>query len=247
MTAYRASGDARKGRWTSHEGSPTLIAHHAMADTTDTTDTPSPQASTETPPVTAETAPETTAAASPEAPPAATTGATPPTPAASPTTKQPDGPRSRIGVIAVIALMAIGVYWSRVGHLPFQRHADRRDSSRPPVVRRSGPRDAAARPIRPEEMALFAPLAAGSPLGPATIVGFEGMRDGYLTVNVRLGNTPLSVRLTKSAGNETGRYAFYFMGGSTPQIEATLDALRRVLTANAHVPIPPDLRPFEGW
>lgn len=218
-----------------------------MADTTDTTDTPSPQASTETPPVTAETAPETTAAASPEAPPAATTGATPPTPAASPTTKQPDGPRSRIGVIAVIALMAIGVYWSRVGHLPFQRHADRRDSSRPPVVRRSGPRDAAARPIRPEEMALFAPLTAGSTLGPATVTAINGMRDGYLSVNVRIGSTPLTIYVTRVADRETGRFSYYFMGGSTPDIEATLTELRRVMSTHNDVPVPPDMRPFEGW
>lgn len=209
-----------------------------MTDKTDTA--PSEPAST--PASEAAAAP----ASEPAAAPASEAAAAPASPAKTPG-EPPVTLRSRLGVIAVIALMGVGVYWSRVGHIPFSGRSSGRNSGRPPVTRRAGPRDAAARPLRPEEAALFAPLAAGSALGPATVIGIEGMRDGYLTVNVRIGTTPLSIRMTRVSEGETGRYSFYFMGGSTPTIEATLSALRQVLTSHNDLPIPADLRPFEGW
>ena len=88
---------------------------------------------------------DTTEAAPSATPPATEPAATEPavtepaatTPATEPAAKEPDakgsaaqGPaappsrpidaiRSRIGLVVVVALMAVGVYWSRVGRLPF--------------------------------------------------------------------------------------------------------------------------------
>lgn len=216
-----------------------------MTDTKDTTDAATPATEpAATPPATepAATPPATEPAATESAPKPAATAST--TPSSSPANTL----RSRVGVLVVVALMGIGVYWSRVGHLPFQsRSTGWQNSGRPPVTRRPGPRDTAARPIRPEEMALFAPLEVGSALGPATVTGFNGMRDGYLSVNVRIGSTPLTVYVTRAGARENGRYSLYFMGGSTPPIEATLTALRQVMASHNDVPVPPDLHPFEGW
>lgn len=217
---------------------------------------------------------DTTEAAPSATPPATEPAATEPavtepaatTPATEPAAKEPDakgsaaqGPaappsrpidaiRSRIGLVVVVALMAVGVYWSRVGRLPFgSRSSNGQNNGMPHSTRRPGPRDAAARPIRPEEMALFAPLAAGSTLGPATVTAINGMRDGYLSVNVRIGSTPLTIYVTRVTGRETGRFSYYFMGASTPAIESTLTELRRVMASHDDVPVPSDLRPFEGW
>ena len=218
-----------------------------MTDTKDTTEA----APSATPPATEPAAP-TPSATEPSAPtPAATEPA-----AKDPAAKDPAAPpgrpidviRSRIGVVVVVALMVVGVYWSRMGHLPFvSRNSSWQNNDRPRSVRRTGPRDAAARPIRPEETALFAPLAAGSTLGPSTVTAINGMRDGYLSVNVRIGSTPLTIYVTRVTGRETGRFSYYFMGGTTSAIEATLTELRRVMAAHNDVPVPSDLRPFEGW
>jgi hypothetical protein len=218
-----------------------------MTDTKDTTEA----APSATPPATEPTAP-TPSATEPSAPtPAATepaakdSAATDP---AAPPGRPIDVIRSRIGVVVVVALMGVGVYWSRMGHLPFvSRSSGGRENGGAHFTRRPGPRDAAARPIRPEELALFAPLAAGSTLGPSTVTAINGMRDGYLSVNVRIGSTPLTIYVTRVTGRETGRFSYYFMGGSTSAIEATLTELRRVMSAHNDVPVPPDLRPFEGW
>ena len=198
---------------------------------------------------------DTTEAAPSATPPAPEPAAKEPS-AKEPSAKEPSAPpsrpidviRSRIGLVVVVALMAVGVYWSRVGHLPFVSRAPSwQNNGRPRSVRRTGPRDAAARPIRPEEMALFAPLTVGSRLGPSTVTAINGMRDGYLSINVRIGSTPLTIYITRVTDRETGRFSYYFMGGSTPDIEATLTELRRIVASHNDVPVPPDLHPFEGW
>ncbi len=209
-----------------------------MTDTKDTTEA----APSATPPATEPSAATEPAATEPAAkePAAKEPAATPSRPI--------DVIRARIGLVVVVALMAVGVYWSRVGHLPFgSRPSGGQDNGRPHSTRRPGPRDAAARPIRPEEMALFAPLAEGSTLGPATVTAINGMRDGYLSVNVRIGSTPLTIYVTRVTGRETGRFSYYFMGASSSAIEATLTELRRVMASHNDVPVPSDLRPFEGW
>lgn len=223
-----------------------------MTDTKDTTEA----APSATPPATEPAAKEPSATEPSATPPAATEPSAKDAASKDAAAKDPAAPpsrpvdvvRARIGLVVVVALMAVGVYWSRVGHLPFgTRSSNWQDNGRPQSTRRAGPRDPAARPIRPEELALFAPLAAGSTLGPATVTAINGMRDGYLSVNVRIGSTPLTIYVTRVTGRETGRFSYYFMGASTSAIEATLTELRRVMAAHNDVPVPADLRPFEGW
>lgn len=220
-----------------------------MTDTKDTAESAPSATPPETEPAATEpaakTEPTEPAATEPTEPAAKTEPAK--TGTTAPSSRPIDAIRSRIGVAVVVALMAVGVYWSRVGRLPFDPRSSNGRHHPPPAVRRTGPRDTATRPIRPEELALFAPLTAGSTLGPATVTAINGMRDGYLSVNVRIGSTPLTISVTRVSGHENGRFSFYFMGNSTPAIEATLNELRRVMAAHNDVPIPPDMRPFEGW
>ncbi len=92
-----------------------------MTDTKDTAESAPSATPPETEPAATEpaakTEPTEPAATEPTEPAAKTEPAK--TGTTAPSSRPIDAIRSRIGVVVVVALMAVGVYWSRVGRLPF--------------------------------------------------------------------------------------------------------------------------------
>jgi hypothetical protein len=113
------------------------------------------------------------------------------------------------------------------------------------------PDDAAASPITPAELAILAPLTVGSTLGPATVTRLEGMRNGALSVHVRIGSVSQTFRIAKAEGSRirhvVGPYTVYMLGAGSEWgrnfIEQTWRALDAIILTNANVPVPPGMRP----
>jgi hypothetical protein len=112
------------------------------------------------------------------------------------------------------------------------------------------PEDAAVA-LSPAESALLAPLAVGATLGPATVTGLDGMRNGALTVRVRVGAVPQTFRIAKGEGSRllhpVGPYTVYMVGAgsewSRADMEATWRALDAVIQSHVDLPVPPGMQP----
>ena len=109
-------------------------------------------------------------------------------------------------------------------------------------------------PATPEQRALFAPLVAGARVGPATVVRFEGLRDGFLRVHTRLvgGRGEVAVVVARLQGSNAhppvtaGSYALYYTTPSVPYpvVEQVLRAVGLTLAGRGSDTIPGGLRPM---
>jgi hypothetical protein len=108
-------------------------------------------------------------------------------------------------------------------------------------------------PMRPAELALFAPLTVGSRLGPATITGFQS-GDGNLIVNVTFGSTPQIFRVARTGPftatshlRATGPFTVYLVGSGTGSNQAEIaqawHALEAVLARHTSDHVPENLNP----
>jgi hypothetical protein len=107
--------------------------------------------------------------------------------------------------------------------------------------------------VTPAELAILAPLTAGSALGPATIRNFE-MYGGALTVNVTLNGASYTFRIAHTTSltqqmhlRATGPYTVYLVGTASGPNQAAINqawhALESALARNSSVPVPPGLSP----
>lgn len=160
-------------------------------------------------------------------------------------------------VLAVLAL-AFGVQrWRRARSRPRSQPAARSvtpartiAAANPTLLPPRTPEDAAVA-LSPVESALLAPLAVGSTLGPATVTELHGMRNGALTVRVRVGNVPQTFRIAKAEGSRllhpVGPYTVYMVGAgsewSRADMEATWRALDAVIQSHVDLPVPPGMQP----
>jgi hypothetical protein len=105
------------------------------------------------------------------------------------------------------------------------------------------------------ELALVAPLAAGSPIGGFTVRAVHGVHNGMMRV-VCVKDTAV-VRLDVALLDESegapsppataGRYAIYYaLRSATPEDgEQLATRLAHVIKGNASAPVPPGLAPFK--
>jgi hypothetical protein len=113
--------------------------------------------------------------------------------------------------------------------------------------------------MNPAELALFAPLAVGSPLGPATVTSLQS-GDGTLVVNVTFGSTPQTFRVARTGSftrtahlRAIGPFTVYLVGNGTGTDQAaitqTWHALEAVLARHTSEHVPENLSaccPFNG-
>lgn len=118
--------------------------------------------------------------------------------------------------------------------------------------------DLPSAPFTAAERAIFAPVAEGSTVGPATVASFEGLRDGFLRVHTTLaepsdaGARDVTVVVAKLAGSNArppvtaGPYALYYMAPSVPYptVELVLRAVGAALAARDGGALPPGLGPM---
>lgn len=120
----------------------------------------------------------------------------------------------------------------------------------PPAVPLRTPDDAAVDPLTTAERALFAPLVEGATVGPATVVRIEGMRNGALSIQLRVRTVAQTFRVAKAEGSRVshpvGPYTVYMVGAGSEwtraEMEQTWQALDAVILRNAGLPIPPGMQ-----
>ncbi len=139
------------------------------------------------------------------------------------------------GVVLVAAMMSLRSI-RRTGHGPERPHTLQ---------------SAIAVDPSPSERALLSPLAVGSALGPGVITRLNGIQDGGLSVQLRVGGAPVEILIKRRAGSsveapvEAGPYALYYTTTTVPyaQVQAALRALGAVLSSHADMPVPSGLTP----
>jgi len=108
-------------------------------------------------------------------------------------------------------------------------------------------------PMSPAELALFAPLTVGSPLGPATVASFQS-GDGTLIVNVTFGSTPQIFRVARTGPftrtaqlRAIGPFTVYLVGSGTGTDQTAITqawhALEAVLARHTSGHVPENLNP----
>lgn len=210
----------------------------ASTDPASTATTPSEPAQTPTAP--AETAPTETAPT--DTAPAAT----------APTETAPaEGPRKIPwgGIAAVVVFLGVALVTQRTRH----NHGGFGGMPTPAGPGSNQMGGGRVGPMNPAELALFAPLAVGSALGPATVVSLES-GNGTLTINVTFGTTPQTFRVARVNSTTTsmhlratGPYTVYLVGNGTGTDRASIErawrALEAVLAHHTSAPVPSNLSP----